>query len=58
MCFESIGQEIVKQEDMMNSANLVKMVKIHRGQRKVCQNKASLKDWWGKVIWDIQSLFV
>jgi hypothetical protein len=44
MCFESIGQEIVKQEDMMNDAILVKMMKIHRGQRKVCQNKASLRD--------------
>jgi hypothetical protein len=56
--FESIGQKIVKQEDMMNNAILVKMTKIHRGQRKVCRNKASLKDYWGVVVWDIQSLFV
>jgi hypothetical protein len=44
MCFESIGQEIVKQEVMMNNAILVEMTKIHRGQRKVCRKKASLRD--------------
>jgi hypothetical protein len=44
LCIESKGQNVVAQEDMINNAILMEMMKIHRGQRTACLNKASLRD--------------